>query len=300
MTLMYGIYNNFIKNIPKIFIIEINNICNLRCPECALGKGQITREKGNLSFEKFKIIADKIKPYSKTTYLMIWGEPFLNKDLIKIIKYASYFSETIISTNGMFLIEGTAIQLINSGLRTIIFSIDGTTQDTYQKYRIGGNLSTVMESLTMLNEMNKEYGNKIKIIPQFIVFEHNQHQIEEFKRICHFLRLKPSFKAPYISKDSSLRVSSFPKYSRKTTGTCAELQNTMKKCPDVRTACTVLLDGAVVPCCYDYNGINSFGNMYDQSVPEIWNNKRFVDFRKGVLSGNANYFCLNNCRMYYK
>lgn len=299
MKWMYNIYNNFIKHIPNIFIIETNNICNLRCPECAVGTGQITREKGNLGFEKFKIIADKIKPYSKTTYLMIWGEPFLNKDLIKIINYASYFSKTIISTNGLLLTEGIATQLINSMLGTIIFSIDGTTQDVYQKYRVGGNLLTVMESLTMLNEMNNKYGNKINIIPQFIVFEHNQHQIGEFKKICHLLNLRPSLKAPYISKNSLLSVSDISKYSRKTSGTCVELQNMMRNCPDMRTACTILLDGTVVPCCYDYNGVNRFGNIYDQSVFEIWNSQKFLEFRKDVLGGNANSFCLNNCRMYY-
>lgn len=70
----------FKKQYPEMFMVETVMGCNLQCPECALGGGYITRAKGCMSFERFKIIADKIRPYAKYLYLHIWGEPLLNKD----------------------------------------------------------------------------------------------------------------------------------------------------------------------------------------------------------------------------
>ena len=72
---------------PRNFAIETVLGCNLRCPDCAIGGDIVTRKKGYLSFDRFKIVMDKIGPYVNYLYLHLWGEPMLNPEIVSIIKY---------------------------------------------------------------------------------------------------------------------------------------------------------------------------------------------------------------------
>lgn len=278
----------FRKLVPSTFSIEVVLGCNLKCPECKIGNGTITRKKGSMSFDQYKIIADKIRPYAKYVYLHIWGEPLLNRDIIKIIEYTAEFSKTNISTNGQLITESVARDLVNSGLTDIIVSIDGTTQYIYEQYRVGGSLSKAMSALKLLQKEKQDSNSSIRIIPQFVVFRHNEHQIDSFKTECRNLGLKPSFKAPYLTKGSGIERSTISKYWRKT-------GDMYKDCRDVTEVMSVFLDGTVVPCYYDVQGEHIFGNLFIQDVLDIWNSPECSAFRYGVYSGKGHTFCNENC-----
>ncbi len=289
---------NPFSSLPSIFAIEINVSCNLRCPECALGGNFISRKRGSLNFDQFRIIADKIRPFSKYLYIMLWGEPLLNNDIIAMIKYASKFTETCISTNAMLINSKNAEELICSGLGTLIVSIDGTTQEVYEKYRVGGDLNKVFDSLKLLNAINIKHGRKVTIIPQFVVFQHNEHQMEQFNQVCKSLHLKPSFKAPYIQDNSKFSNSDNPTFIRKRYKNITKLRKGMQKCQDARKVFTILLIGNVVACCYDYNGVTNFGNIFENEVIDIWNDRGYRQFRKDIISGETPEFCLKHCLEY--
>lgn len=283
---------------PHLFLIETSLLCELKCPECALGGGIINRKKGVMSFETFKVIADKIRPYAKFLFLINWGEPVLNKDIVKIINYASQFARTNISTNGMSLTPDLAEELVNSGLNEILVSIDGVTQEVYEKYRCGGDLKKALAALEMLNEANVRHGNKLKIFPQFVVFKHNQHEMKEFKKYCNSLGLKPTFKAPYIKNDSTFSQPDNKKYQRKRYKDEKSLKKAMTGCKPMIEGPTILVDGTVISCCYDHNGVTGFGNLLEQDFMEIWNSPECLAFRKSVLNGNPPKFCLEHCLLY--
>jgi MoaA/NifB/PqqE/SkfB family radical SAM enzyme len=283
---------------PRLFAVETCVRCNLHCPECALGGNLITREKGAMTFAQFKIIADKIQPFASYLYLMLWGEPLLNKDIITIISYASRFAKTCLSTNALLITPPIAKDLVGSGLTDLIVSIDGTTQEVYAKYRAGGNLEKAMAALRLLNDNNRRQGMKVRIQPQFVVFQHNQHQMGEFAAICRSLGLTPEFKAPYLQRNSQLVDSSLERYVRKKHAGLVELRRAMRQCQDAKNVCTILLDGSVVACCYDYNGVTTFGNIFEKGMMDIWNNPAYAAFRKSVRGGNPPPFCLDHCLMY--
>lgn len=289
---------HFKKMRPEIFVIETVLGCNLRCRECSWGSGQIKRSAGLMSFEKYKIIADKIRPFASYVYLMVWGEPLLNKDIFKIIKYTSNFAKTNISTNGQLVNEKNAKELILSSLTDLIVSIDGATQKTYEKYRVGGNLDKALHALKLLNKINIENGNPVNIIPQFIVFDHNEHEIEMFDKICLSLGIKPFFKEPYLQKNSNLKHSHLPKYQRNYYQDLPSLKKAAKNCQDAFKVMTILLDGSSVPCCYDNNGTIKFGNIFHQDVMKIWSSPASYNFRHSVYSGDTPSFCVNNCLLY--
>lgn len=284
---------------PKIFTIETSVVCELKCPECALGSGLLKRKKGFMPFEKFKIIADKIRPLNPAyLYLHMYGEPMLNPDIIRIINYASTFSKTNISTNGMAMTEKMAEDLITSGVTDVIVSIDGFSQQVYEAYRKGGDVQKACVALEMLAKYNQKHGNRVILKPQFVVFKHNQHEIGLFNKYCTALGLTPLFKAPHLRKPSLYQNSDYLELARKSLPDLASQRQAMKECGDPREVFTIQVDGSVIVCCYDYAGQTTFGNIFEQDVMEIWNSPTYRTFRWNIIAGNAPDFCINNCLLY--
>jgi MoaA/NifB/PqqE/SkfB family radical SAM enzyme len=291
------VYN---QTMPSTFTVETILGCDLRCPECALGGSFIKRQKGWMNFDQFKIIADKIRPYCQYLYLHIWGEPLLNKDIFKIIEYSSRFTKTNISTNGHQITEKSAEALIKSGVTDIIVSIDGMSQDVYASYRVGGKVDRAIGALNRLQKVNLQLGAKVNIMPQFIVFRHNQHEMKYFADLCRSLHLRPTFKAPYLrNRNSSYSPSDYTQFIRPVYHDISALRSAMTECPNVKDVFTILLDGSAVICCHDYQKATCFGNIYQQSVEEIWNSAEFKKVRHCISSGNAPDFCVDECMTWF-
>ena len=72
----------------------------------------------------------------------------------------------------------------------------------------------------------------------------------------------------------------------------------MQSCSAIRNDFVVLLDGSVVVCCHDYDGLSRMGNIFEQSVDEIWQNPEYKEYRDLVKSGQAPDFCLDYCKSY--
>ena len=113
-------------------------------------------------------------------------EPFLNKNFLEFVKYAATKNVyTATSSNAHYFTDEMAKATVQSGLDRLIISIDGTSQDTYGKYRIGGKIEKVIEGTQNLLKWKKELGVKTPhIIWQFIAFKHNEHQIPEIKKLA--------------------------------------------------------------------------------------------------------------------
>src|SRR5437667_8619926 len=132
--------------LPVSISIEPTTSCNLRCPECPSGLRAFTRPTGMLKKDFFTETIDQL--YRELYYLVFYfqGEPYLNPQFLDMVKYAaSKRIYTATSTNAHYLTDDNARKTIESGLNRLIISIDGTTQDVYQQYRVGGQLSKVLE-----------------------------------------------------------------------------------------------------------------------------------------------------------
>ncbi len=278
-----------------IFQIETCSMCNLACPECAIGGNVVNRKKQFMSFDNYKIIADKIKSHASYIYLHIWGEPLLNPDIFDIINYTSKFVRSNISTNGMCVSSDISDKLILSGVTDVIVSIDGVSNEVYSKYRVGGDVETAFNALRLLNDSNIRHGNNVRIIPQYIVFKHNQHEIDKFKSICNELKLNPYFKAPYLRNNDKFQVSDDPVYIRPSFKSVNKLMDAMANCKSFLGGRFILVDGTVVACCSDYNGTTCFGNILYQDFDDIYNSQKFKKFETQIFSGNIPSFCIDNC-----
>ena len=171
-----------VKGYPYVLYIEPASICNLKCPGCLAYDEAY--HKALLGIDGFKNALDKYKDYLYDIELYSWGEPFLNKYIFEMIRYAKKHRVFVRTSSNFNTVNEQDIEdIVSSGLDQINISIDGITEETYQVYRKGGKLSTVLNNLISLVNKKKEYKSKTPIIEwQFIVARYNEHEIPEVKR----------------------------------------------------------------------------------------------------------------------
>ena len=116
--------------------IEPTTACNLGCPECPSGLKQFSRPTGNLKTATNHKILTELKKELAYVNFYFQGEPFINKNIFDAIQHATdYGIYSSTSTNAHFLDDGTCQKIIETGLKRLIISIDGTTQEVYEQYR---------------------------------------------------------------------------------------------------------------------------------------------------------------------
>lgn len=146
---------------PTTLSIEPTTSCNLRCPECPSGLRAFSRPTGMLQDKLFKHTIDQVKGHLTWLHLYFQGEPFLNPHFLEMVSYANskgIFTST--STNAHYLQKSQVQEILQSGLKQLIVSMDGITQEIYAKYRVGGNIEKVQEGIKLLlEERNKSSQN---------------------------------------------------------------------------------------------------------------------------------------------
>ena len=160
--------------------IEVSSVCQLNCVLCPTPKGIVKKHIGNgfLSVELFEDLLAK-NPWVQEVELSNWGEILLNRNLDKILKIAYEKDVVLSASNGVnfnTLPKRTLEALAKYPMKFMNCSIDGATNETYEKYRRGGNLDRVLENIRKLNELKKENNSIFPILTwQYVVFSHNHH-----------------------------------------------------------------------------------------------------------------------------
>lgn len=293
-----------IWGVPISVSIEPTTACNLSCPECPSGLKSFTRPTGTIRIDSFRQNIDKI--FKETLYLNFYfqGEPFLHKNFLDMVSYASSKGMyTATSTNAHFLDEKTVKKTIQSGLDRLIISIDGVTQDVYEQYRIGGNLSTVLNGVSNLVAWKKKLGSKTPMIVfQYLVVNPNEHQINEASALAKGLGVDDIwFKTAQIydhQHDPNGLIPTIDKYSRYKKVATGEsiLKSTMRSnCWKMWHSNVITWDGQVVPCCFDKDASHVMGNLTTSSMKEIWKNIKYGSFRQELIKGRKNIDICSNC-----
>jgi len=291
------------RGMPVSLSIEPTTSCNLRCPECPSGLRQFSRPQGRLSLQGFKDIIDPLK--STLAYLLLYfqGEPFLNTDVVEMIKYASRNKiYTATSTNGHFLNDDQSCSIVESGLDRLIISLDGLDQDTYEKYRRGGELEKVLSGIRDLVKWKKQLrSSKPYIILQFLVFKNNQNQIPAVKKLAREMgvdKLELKTAQVYNFEDDTDLIPDIPKYSRYIKGKDGRWQLKKKirnRCFRMWSGAVITWDGRVVPCCFDKDAQHQLGTLDGSNFKDIWNSKKYNAFRQQILRDRNSIDICRNC-----
>jgi MoaA/NifB/PqqE/SkfB family radical SAM enzyme len=172
--------------LPISISFEPTTSCNLRCPECPSGLRSFTRPTGMLADGLFKKTIDELKDTLLYLTFYFQGEPYLHPQFLEMVQYASTQKiYTATSTNAHYLTDANARKTVESGLSRLIISIDGTSQETYQAYRVGGKLHKVLEGTRNIIRWKKELNSPTPhVIFQFLVVKPNEHQIDEVQQLA--------------------------------------------------------------------------------------------------------------------
>jgi radical SAM protein with 4Fe4S-binding SPASM domain len=290
--------------LPISVSFEPTTSCNLRCPECPSGLRAFSRPTGMLKNDFFRETIDEI--HEHLTYLIFYfqGEPYLNPDFLDMVKYASSKKiYTATSTNAHYLNDEAAKKTVESGLDRLIISIDGTTQDVYKQYRVGGNLDKVIEGAKNIIKWRTALNSKTPFVFfQFLVVKPNEHQIEDIKKLAEEIGVdEVRFKTAQVydyENDPNQLIPVQEKYSRYKIGKDGKYKPKNKmvnRCWKLWHANVITWDGLVVPCCFDKDALHRMGDLKSGSFKQIWKSDTYKKFRSELMTGRKNIDICSNC-----
>lgn len=288
---------------PISMSIEPTTSCNLRCPECPSGLRNFTRPTGMLNPTFFKHTIDSV--YKELIYLTFYfqGEPYLNPHFLDMVKYASEKGiYTSTSTNAHFLSKEQALKTVESKLDKLIISIDGSTQETYQQYRIGGDLQKVIEGTKhIIWAKNKLKSKSPHIVFQFLVVQPNEHQINDVQKLAKDLGVNEvMFKtAQFYNHANGNKLMpenlAYSRYKKNADGTYSIKNKLLNQCWRMWSSCVITWDGLVVPCCFDKDAHHQMGDLKKDSFQTLWKSSKYQNFRQSILKSRQEIDICKNC-----
>lgn len=291
------------RGMPLSISFEPTTSCNLRCPECPSGLRSFSRPTGMLDSSLFKKTIDELE--STLLYLIFYfqGEPYLHKDFLNLVSYASSKKiYTATSTNAHYLDDETARKTVESGLDRLIISIDGTTQEVYEQYRIGGKLEKVLEGTRNLVSWKKKLRSRTPhTIFQFLVVRPNEHQVNDLKSIAAQIGVDEiAFKTAQVydfehGNDLIPLNEKYSRYKQLPDGKYSIKNSLLNRCWKMWHSCVITWDGTVVPCCFDKDATHKMGSLKENTFSEIWSNDTYTEFRKQLLRSRSEIEICKNC-----
>lgn len=255
-----------------------------------------------LDEQLFRKIVDETASHLLYLTLYFQGEPYLHPRFNDLVRYATSKNiYTTTSTNAHFLSDAGAQATIESGLDRIIISMDGTTQETYSTYRVGGDIDRVLDGTRNLVQWKHKLKSRTPhIILQCIAFNQNQHQVEDMKRLGQELgvdKVKIKTAQVYDFENGHELIPTDGKRARyKKEGSTWRIKNRLlNHCWKLWHSCVITWDGDVVPCCFDKDAKYVMGNVKTQSLKEVWYGQPYQVFRRSLLKGRKEIDICKNC-----
>jgi len=287
-----------ISGMPATVSIELTNYCNLKCPECASGSGQMKRERGFMDIGLFEKVISELRTYLYNINLYFQGEPMMHPGFFLFSGHSENI-KMVVSTNGHFLTAENSEKLAMSGLSKLIVSLDGMDQVVYSEYRLNGNLGKVIEGIKNVADARDRFNSSMKLELQFLVSRHNEHQIAEAERFAKEVKASLKLKSMQVinSQDAGKWMPSVKKHARyKNTDGKYLIKNSLPaRCLRLWLNPVITWDGKVIPCCFDKDAEFVMGDLNNESFRSIWNGKLYNEFRKKILTGRNKVDICRNC-----
>ncbi len=263
-----------VQNLTSL-IVEPTNTCNLRCSFCFVTEG-MTRDGGFMAFDLFRKVIDDT-PGLEHLCLHNWGEPLLHKDIFRMLDYAAQAGVPwlVMNTNGTLLTDRMIDRIVDSPLRILRFSIDGSAE-TFRRIR-GVDLGKIETALRRLKEKKEARRPDLSLGVVFTVEEETQSEVDAYtaywSRWVDHVRTQPKLV-------SAPRTDPCPEPFGKDYGKLV-----------------VLWDGRVIPCCVDYNATLTLGNARDDRVIDLWHGAALENLRHRHRTGDFPDTCAhcNEC-----
>jgi len=249
---------------------------------------------GHLDPRAFEGLLDA-NPHIAEVELSNYGEMFLNPRVRELLKIAHDRGVVLHADNGVNLnhvADETLRALVQYRFRSLTVSLDGATAESYGRYRLRGDFEKVIANIRRINELKHEMRSAFPVLVwQFIVFGHNEHEIETAKGMA--AQLGMSFR-PKISWDDDVSPVRDANLVRIQTGLPATRAEHYRQtgtaylrsiCHQLWNAPVLNWDGRLLGCCRNYWG--DFGvNAFEVGFEESLASDRFLQARQ-MLTGGA-------------
>ncbi len=315
---------------PYMIEIEVTTRCHLRCTICEHTYWPDEEyKKLDTTFDQFKYIIDQ---FPRLKYINLTGEgsSFANKDFIKILEYCDkrHIYTTVIDSLTALSSEQLE-SLVKYGVGKFVLSCDGATKEVYEKIRVGGKFEKVLENVRNLGELRKKYKSPLpEFCFRFIFFKDNYQDLIKYPDLVNEYRMKH-----YVDGDDNhVEMTALLEFKdikdwvyepdqqliddvnkkldhHKLPHAWSHPSHEVDKKRPMRECVAwaepyIMMGGYVLPCCSvlmsndrDFLIKNSFGNVFEKDFKEIWNSKRYKEFRKTIprYSGAVPKYC-SGCR----
>lgn len=250
---------------PPQIIIESTSVCNQKCIHC--NHRIMERTKQHMKSDLFKKIVDEIVEIAPNTEVWptFYGEATtLRETLYELLRYGrdKGLTNMVLNSNGVLLERHDWIdQMLTSGLKRFILSLDGFSSDVFNKVRVGGNRDKIYASVEKLLKRKEELKLEFPVIQcQFSVMDENRHEVEKFREYWEPKGAEVKTRDMFSWTNSGDVVANNLDYDTKFRIACPWAMNTM----------AIHENGNVVTCAVDYEGKCIIGNVKDNSLKELW------------------------------
>jgi len=289
---------------PLHMQVELASFCNLRCPVCPVGSGDLTRAPQLIDVGLFERLMSEVGPYLLVNALWAWGEPLLHPQLESILAITRrYPMVTLVSTNGQNLNRPSVQQALRNQPPTfLIVAIDGLCDDTNSVYRRGAKIAPALEGVRALADWKARTGSRLPVLHfRFLVMRQNEHEvpgIRQFAEDAGFdmvsirsLSIIDSSEAAH--RDLIPASSLFQAYQYQGE---KRVRRDDFVCQHAFSFPTVLADGTVVACEQDFNGKQPYGIVSaERSFSSVWFGEQAARVRRVVRDDYRQYSSCTNC-----
>ncbi len=263
---------------PEIYNIEATNCCPMNCIMCP--RQFMKRDLGHMDQKLFEKIIDQLKGFTDTLALHHFGESLICPNIDKMIKYASKKGiRTTLSVNAVILNPNIAKKIMDAGLSYLHISLDGVDDEMYKKIRgDAADYQKALKNVMKVLEYKKKNNKNTYITVGMINMKLTQDKVDKFKKQwertgADEVQIK-EFTTWEGSSEKIINLAEKKQYSSQ--------YNLKNSYPCIRPwhRMSILWDGRVVPCCFDYDGKFVLGDLKKQTLKEIWNGKKMIELRK--------------------
>lgn len=278
---------------PTALRVETCSVCQLRCPLCQAVSGEKAEliGSGHLKLQDFQRLIDQ-NPQIRRVELGCLGEVFLNNDLHRILEYA--YTRRVTTTidqgaNLNYASEEALEALIKYQTAVVRCAIDGVTQATYSRYRVGGDLKKVLHNIRKINRFKEQYhSSRPRLLFQFVIFGHNEHETERAIMLSKMLKMEIHLKLncfsdimPVYNRDS---VRQFVGYAdRREYMEKEKMHYQRHECYALWLSPQINWDGKLLGCCRNKWGVFG-GNVFESGLMDAINNEK-IRYAREMLMG---------------
>jgi len=268
-----------LEDAPLHLDIEPTNACNLKCPMCPrtviLANGKENFDICTMDLKNYKRLIDEASDLGVYSLKLNWlGEPLVHKDIVEMVRYAKEknFEDVMFNTNAALLDEEMARNLIQAGLDKIFFSFDSPHKEKYEEIRVGASYEETLHNIKRFVELRDALGSSTPLTRvSMVLMEDNKDEydtfVDMFKEIVDVVAYV-EYREPVHHEIKEYN----PDFA------CAQLWQRM----------FIAADGDVIVCCIDSEREYVAGNIFKDSISNIWKNEKYRHIREMHQKGAYN------------